>query len=108
MQEKVLRLDECMEGVSAETVQHLMTYMYSHDSLSFISSLSYEHLEKAAVLADIWAMSRFLELCGAVLHGRALPSCSMPAHGNLPFSPCIILQVDRPCTGLPADLHMPS
>ena len=42
----MLRLDECMDGVRAETVQHLMTYMYSHDSLSFMSSLSYEHLEK--------------------------------------------------------------
>ena len=78
MQEKVLRLDECMDGVRAETVQHLMTYMYSHDSLSFMSSLSYEHLEKAALLADVWAMSRFLELCDALLHGRALPSCSIP------------------------------
>ena len=56
MQEKVLRLDECMDGVRAETVQHLMTYMYSHDSLSFMRSLSYEHLEKAALLADVWAM----------------------------------------------------
>ena len=73
----MLRLDDCIEGVSPETVQQLLTYMYSHDSLFFISSLSHEHLEKAAVLADIWAMSRFLELCDALLHGRALPSCSL-------------------------------
>ena len=100
----MLRLDECMEGVSAETVQHLMTYMYSHDSLFFMSSLSYEHLEKAAVLADIWAMSRFLELCDALLHGRTTNYSLY--HSKLSVSPCSILQVDRPCAGVPAVLCM--
>ena len=102
----MLRLDECMDSVSAETVQHLMTYMYSHDSLSFMSSLSYEHLEKAAVLADIWAMSRFLELCDALLHGRTTHYALY--HTSSSVSPCSILQVDRPCTGLPAVMYMPS
>ena len=69
LQEKVIRLDECMGGVSAEAVQQLLMYMYSPDPLVLITSLSYEQLESAAVLADIWAMTRFLELCDAYLHG---------------------------------------
>lgn len=69
LQEKVLRLDECMECVDTEAVQLLLTYMYSPDSTSVITRMDMQQLERAAVLADIWAMSRFLELCDAHLHG---------------------------------------
>ena len=60
-----------MEGIDAETVQLLLMYMYSSDSMSVISSMSLEQLEAAAVLADIWAMGRFLELSDALLHGKS-------------------------------------
>ncbi len=69
LQEKVLRLDERMEGIDTEAVKLLLTYMYSPDSTSVITGMDMQQLEKAAVLADIWAMSRFLELCDAHLHG---------------------------------------
>lgn len=68
-QEKVLKLDQCMEDVDAEAVQLLLMYMYSSDSITIISSMSMSQLEKATVLADIWAVQRFLELCDALLHG---------------------------------------
>ena len=72
----MLRLDECMEGVDTEAVKLLLTYMYSPDSTSVITGMDMQQLEKAAVLADIWAMSRFLELCDAHLHGAlSHPSC---------------------------------
>lgn len=76
LQEKLIKLDECMEGIDAETVQLLLLYMYSSDSMSVISSMSLEQLEAAAVLADIWAMGRFLELSDALLHGKS-PSRAM-------------------------------
>ena len=69
VQEKVLKLDQCMEDVDAEAVQLLLMYMYSSDSMTIISSMSMTQLEKAAVLADIWAVQRFLELCRALPHG---------------------------------------
>ena len=74
MQDKVINLDECMEGVNTEAVLLLLTYMYSPDSMSVITGMDLQQLEDAAVLADIWAMSRFLELCDAHLHG-ALVLC---------------------------------
>lgn len=58
-----------MEGIDAEAVTLLLTYMYSPDSMSVITGMDLQQLEKAAVLTDIWAMSRFLELCDAHLHG---------------------------------------
>ncbi len=72
LQEKVLRLDECMEGVDTEAVKLLLAYMYSPDSMAFVTGLDMRQLEKAAVLADVWAMTRFLALCDTHLHG-ALP-----------------------------------
>lgn len=61
-----------MEAIDAETVQLLLMYMYSSDSISVIGSMSLEQLEATALLADIWAMARFLELSDALLHGKPL------------------------------------
>ena len=74
-----------MEGVDAEAVMLLLTYMYSPDSMSVITGMNLEQTEKATVLADVWAMSRFLELCDAHLHG-ALPC---PQHIT-DHAPCLL------------------
>ncbi|CAL5224366.1 g7041 [Coccomyxa viridis] len=76
--EKVLRLDECMEGVDTEAVKLLLAYMYSPDSMAFVTGLDMRQLEKAAVLADVWAMTRFLALCDTHLHGCAELKKSTP------------------------------
>ena len=56
LQEKVIKLDECMEGTDPEAVLLLLTYMYAPDTITFISSMEVGQLEKAAALADVWAM----------------------------------------------------
>ena len=81
LQEKVIKLDECIPGIDPEAVRLLLIYMYASDPMSCISGMDLKQLEAAAVLADVWAMSRFLELCDARLHGVL----SRPKHLSRPY-----------------------
>ena len=85
LQEKVINLNECIEGVDAEAVLLLLTYMYSSDCMSAITGMDLQQLEKAAVLADIWAVSRFLELCDAHLHGALSRPQQLTAISTVPL-----------------------